>query len=158
MSSAVKGLNLVWPFHGSLQICDPAELRALEHLLEPATCYVMPSVREASAHTFVEAGLACVPSIGPTVGGSAEIIGDGGLVVHPLDEDQIADAMLTLSAPERTQSTGMRAYAHEQPYSWKQVVERLLRALDLRNGTEPVAEFLYRGSVLLGYRPSHLHA
>jgi glycosyltransferase involved in cell wall biosynthesis len=129
-------------FHGSLYMGDPIERQKLEHLFEVATCYVMPSLREASAQTFVEAGLAGIPSIGPTVGGSAEIIGTGGMVVNPFDVDQIVDAMLSLSIPERAQLVGRRAYATAQRYSWKQVAERLLRALDLHTGIGPVAEFL----------------
>ena len=100
--------------------CNPAssgtECRArrgrrserLEQLFAQATCFVLPSHSEASAIAYVEAAAAGLPSIGTVAGGSDYLIGDGGLVVDPGDDDALLDAMLWLADPAVAARRGPR--------------------------------------------------
>lgn len=120
--------------HGILRL-DVAEQRArLEGLFSTATCFVMPSRSEASAIAYVEAAAAGIPSIGTTEGGSDFLIGDGGLIVHPEDEDALLEAMRHLSEPSIAARLGKAAQGRSELFTWHAVGERLLRAL---RGTAP---------------------
>ena len=70
-----------------------------------------------------------MPSIGTTVGGSADAVGPGGLLVDPADEDALLDAMFELSDPETAQRLGGLAHDHSAQFTWRALAERLLRAL-----------------------------
>jgi glycosyltransferase involved in cell wall biosynthesis len=80
--------------HGALSLARADERDEVEALFERATCFVMPSRSEPSAIAYVEAAAAGVPSIGSAVGGSRELIGDGGCVVDPRDDEALFAAML----------------------------------------------------------------
>ena len=67
--------------HGVLSLRDPADRRLHAELLARATCLVLPSSFEAFGIAYLDAGAAGVPSIGTTVGGAPDAIGDGGIVV-----------------------------------------------------------------------------
>jgi glycosyltransferase involved in cell wall biosynthesis len=103
----------------------------MERLLQEATCFVMPSRYEPFGMVYVEAAAAGVPSIGTTVGGAADAIGDGGLLVDPTDDAALLDAMRRLSDPERTAAAGAAALERSQLFTWRRVAERVVRALGL---------------------------
>jgi glycosyltransferase involved in cell wall biosynthesis len=90
----------------------------------------MPSFSEASAIAYVEAAAAGLPSIGTTSGGSDYLIGDGGVVVDPYDDDALLAAMLRLADPETAQRTGAAAKLRSELFTWPEVARRLLRALE----------------------------
>lgn len=115
--------------HGVLALHDPAQQARLAALNTHATVFVMPSHQEASALAYTEAGAGGLPSIGSRVGGSAELIGDGGLVVDPSDDDALLDAMRTLSDPATAQRLGALARTQAEKYTWPAVGGRLLRAI-----------------------------
>ena len=52
-----------------------------------------PRTREASAIAYVEAATAGLPSIGTSAGGSGYLIGEGGLIVDPADDEALLAAM-----------------------------------------------------------------
>jgi len=81
--------------HGPLRLDVSAERGSVDALFRRSTCYVMPSTHEASALVFVEASWAGIPSIGTTVGGVRELIGDGGVVVNPDKPLELLDANAT---------------------------------------------------------------
>ncbi len=116
--------------HGWLSLDDDADRRKLDGLFETATCYVMPSWSEPAGIAYLEAGAAGVPSIGSTVGGSAELIGDGGCVVDPADEQGLFDAMLGFSSGETARKAGERALARADRFTWPEVAGRILAALE----------------------------
>jgi glycogen synthase len=118
--------------HGRLRLSVPAEHAELERLYGAATCYVMPSRYEAAGIVFADAGAAGLPSIGSTVGGSAEIIGPGGVVVDPEDDAALAVAMGRLADPEVARRMGAAARTHAESLTWVHVAERLLRVLRVR--------------------------
>jgi len=129
--------------HGPLRLGVPAERRRVERLLQQATCFVMPSHYEPSALAYVEAGAAGVPSIASAVGGSAQLVGDGGVVVEPGDDEALLAAMEALTDAAVAARLGALAERRSRLFTWDAVAERILRAFGLPALAErPLAEFL----------------
>jgi len=115
----------------------------MEGLFQQATCFVLPSRYEAAAIAYVEAGAAGLPSIGTSVGGGKELIGDAGRIVDPNDDEGLFAAMLELSRPETAQRLGDLARERSNLFTWPAVAQRVLRALALPGVTvESFAQFL----------------
>ncbi|MGH2864938.1 MAG: glycosyltransferase family 4 protein, partial [Solirubrobacteraceae bacterium] len=64
--------------HGELSPAHVEERDLLARLYARATCLVMPSLVEPFGIVHIEAGLAGIPSIGTSVGGPRDVIGDDG--------------------------------------------------------------------------------
>jgi len=117
--------------HGILRLTHPGNRRQMEFLYRNATCFVMPSLCEPSALAYVEAAAAGLPSIGTIVGGSSDLIGNGGVVIDPNDEDALFAAMVDFSDPSRAAAAGTTARERSHLFTWHAVASRLLRALDI---------------------------
>ena len=117
--------------HGWLSLGDEHERAKLDGLFETATCFVMPSRVEPAGIVYLEAGAAAVASIGSTVGGCAELIGDGGTVVDPADDRGLIEAMLRYSHGAVAREAGQRALARADKFSWEAVARRVLEALGI---------------------------
>jgi len=117
--------------HGALRLNVGADRLKLARLFERATCFVMPSHWEAFGIVYLEAGAAGVPSIGTTVGGAADAIGDGGILVDPTSTGQLLDAMRTLADGLTAARYGSRALARAPDYTWRAVAGRVTQALGL---------------------------
>jgi glycosyltransferase involved in cell wall biosynthesis len=124
--------------HGWLSLGDEDERAKIDRLFETATCFVMPSRVEPAGIVYLEAGAAAVPSIGSTVGGGAELIGDGGTAIDPDDDQGLIDAMLRFSDGGVAREAGQRALARAGDFTWEAVARRMFEALDLvpRKGAE----------------------
>jgi glycosyltransferase involved in cell wall biosynthesis len=122
--------------HGILRLDIAEQHERLERLYAEATCFVMPSHSEASAIAYVEAASAGLPGIGTSAGGSGYLIGDGGVIVDPGDDEGLLAAMLRLADPETAERTGAAAKERSQLFSWDAVASRLLSALE---GESPVS-------------------
>jgi len=116
--------------HGWLSPAVESERRELERLFAAATCFVMPSLFEPAGIVYLEAAKAGTPSIGTTVGGSRYLIGDGGVVVDPGDDNALLRAMLELSTPSAAREAGERARRRAEHFSWRAVAERIVAVLD----------------------------
>lgn len=103
--------------------------RARDELFSRCTCFVMPSTVEPAGMVYVEAAAAGAASIGTSVGGAPELIGPGGRVVDPHDQEALVQAMLDLSDPEVARRLGALAGRHAQQFTWRATAERLLAAL-----------------------------
>lgn len=110
----------------------PARGASVSELFARATCFVMPSTIEPAGMVYIEAGLAGTPSIGTSVGGAHELIGPGGRVVDPSDQEGLTQAMLELSEPDTARKLGAKARKHAARFTWKATGERLLQALGER--------------------------
>ncbi|HWA54741.1 MAG TPA: glycosyltransferase family 4 protein [Solirubrobacterales bacterium] len=115
--------------HGVLRLDLPEQHERLGQLFAEATCFAMPSHSEASAIAYVEAGIAGLPSIGTSAGGSGYLIGEGGLIVDPGDDDALLEAMRRLADPTTAERMGAEARRRSQLFTWEAVAGRLLRAL-----------------------------
>lgn len=118
--------------HGDRRlIADEAGRRLLGSLYQRATCFVMPSVHESFGIVYVEAAGAGLPSIGTTKGGTADSIGEGGILVDPTDEEALYAAMERLSHPDEARRLGAIAHRRSGLFTWRKVTERILRSLRL---------------------------
>jgi len=134
--------------HGRLLLGSASDRARLEALLSRATCLVLPSSFEAFGIAYVDAGAAGVPSIGTTIGGAPDAVGDGGLVVPPDDQEALVAAMRELADPETARRLGELARAHSALFTWQAVAERLLRALQAPGiDRDGLAEFLDSAAV-----------
>jgi glycogen synthase len=115
--------------HGDLPLDDPGAQAEVDRLFEHATCLVLPSHLEPSAVVHVEAAQAGLPSIGTTEGGVSALIGDGGMLVDPTDEQGLIDAMVQIADPNRARDLGALARAHISSLSWQKIAERMLAVL-----------------------------
>jgi Glycosyl transferases group 1 len=115
--------------HGRLPLNSEDGRRRYGELLRRATCFLMPSTYEPFGIAYVDAASSGIASVGTTVGGAADAIGDGGRLVDPADEGALREAMLELSNPETARRLGERAYERSKLLTWRAVAERLLRAL-----------------------------
>jgi glycosyltransferase involved in cell wall biosynthesis len=115
--------------HGILRLDVAEQHERLERLYAEATCFVMPSHSEASAIAYVEAASAGLPSIGTSAGGSGYLIGDGGVIVDPGDDEALLAAMLRLADPTITERMGAAAKQRSRLFTWEAVARRLLQAL-----------------------------
>ena len=77
-----------------------------------------------------------MPSIGTSAGGSGYLIGDGGVIVDPGDDEALLAAMLRLADPETAERAGAAAKERSRLFSWDAVASRLLSALE---GESPVS-------------------
>jgi glycosyltransferase involved in cell wall biosynthesis len=117
--------------HGPLRLENDSDRARLAELFTRATCFVMPSVHEPAGIAYVEASAWGLPSIATSNGGGAELVGDGGIIVDPLDDDGLLAAMRTLCDPETAARLGGVAEQRAQLFSDRAMSGRLLRALDL---------------------------
>lgn len=130
--------------HGRLSLASDRDRAELVSLLSKATCLALPSAFEAFGIAYLDAGAAGVPSIGTTVGGAPDAVGEGGVLVDPDDQSGLLDAMELLCDPDRARQLGERAATHAEQLTWRKVAERILRALGAvpAAGAEGLAEYL----------------
>lgn len=115
--------------HGRLRLDSAADQRTYSELLARATCFLMPSEYEPFGIAYVDAGATGIPSIGTTVGGAADAVGPGGILVAPDEERALLAAMVKLSDPGTARRLGGLAFEHSALFTWRAVAERVLRAL-----------------------------
>jgi glycosyltransferase involved in cell wall biosynthesis len=116
--------------HGPIDISAPRDRARAEALFEAATCFVMPSVFEPFGMVYVEAGAAGVASIGTTVGGASDAIGNGGLLVDPSSERALVEAMTAMCDPTQAAAMGDAAQKRSRLFTWRAVAERIVGALE----------------------------
>jgi Glycosyl transferases group 1 len=117
--------------HGLLRLDDASDRARLAELFAGATCFVMPSLHEPSALAYVEAAASGLPSIATSKGGSAELVGDGGIIVDPLDDDGLLEAMRDLCDPATAARLGGLAQRRAPLFTSRLMAGRILRALHL---------------------------
>lgn len=129
--------------HGVLALDQEGDRARLSALYARATCFVMPSLHEPSAQAYVEASAWGVPSIVTANGGSVELVGDGGVVVDPLDDEGLLQAMRRLCDPVTAARLGEVAERRSSLFTSDSLAGRLLRALDLPSiDNEALPEFI----------------
>ena len=117
--------------HGRLPLGSPEGRRRYAELLARSTCFLMPSRFEPYGIAYLDAAGAGVASIGTTVGGASDAIGDCGRLVDPGDPRGLFEAMLELADPTTARQLGEKARARSCQLTWRKVSERVAKALDL---------------------------
>ena len=103
-------------------------------LISGARVFAYPSLYEGFGFPVLEAQACEVPLLASNTSSLPEVVGDGGLLVNPLDEDAIAAGLLRLLEDEDLRRTLIaRGCANLKRFSWAQtaqtvadVIERLL--------------------------------
>jgi glycosyltransferase involved in cell wall biosynthesis len=80
---------------------------------------------------YVEAATAGIPSIGTTIGGTSDSIGEGGVCVDPEDHPALLKALLDLSDPATASALGQIATRRAATLTWRSTAERIVRSADL---------------------------
>lgn len=127
--------------HGRLDPAQPDGRERLADLFRSATCLVVPSLSEPFGIVYLEAASAGTASIGTTVGGASEPIGDTGLLVDPDDDGSLLAAMRRMADPAEASARGAAAAERARLFTWKRVAARTLRAAGLVV-TDPPEAFL----------------
>ena len=117
--------------YGLLRKENSSERSRIEQLLRESTCLVLPSKYEPFGIVYAEAGWAGIPSIGTSIGGAADAIGAGGIIVDPHRPAQLVKAMTLLSQPETVRNLGAKARTHAELLTWDAVAHRVAGALGL---------------------------
>jgi glycosyltransferase involved in cell wall biosynthesis len=117
--------------HGALSAFDVDQAEQLVGLFRTATCLVVPSAVEPFGIVYVEAAHAGLPSIGTSVGGTADSIGDGGVVIDPGDDGALFDAMKRLADPDTAREVGAHAARRARDLTWEATTDRILEAAGL---------------------------
>jgi hypothetical protein len=133
--------------HGVMRMDDPADQRRLADLYGLATCFVLPSHREAAGIAYVEAMTAGLPVIGSAAGGAGDLIGAAGCVVDPADRAGLLAAMRELSRPEAARRHGEAALERAPLFTWRAVAARVAGALGLAPGAFAVPPAPFREPV-----------
>jgi len=123
--------------HGRLRLGCPAERERVLELFRRSTCFVMPSWVEPSAIAYLEAASFGLPSIATTVGGSSDLVGEGGILVRPGDDEALMAAMDRLSDPQCARALGAIGRARSELFTWPRVAARILTALQVPGYQEP---------------------
>ena len=116
---------------GGLFLNQPRQRARMEELFEASTCLVLPSLIEPSAIVHLEAAAAGVPSIGTTVGGVADLVGDSGRLVAPGDDDGLVAAMLELADPGTAERLGAVARERGEWFTWPNIAQRVATLMRL---------------------------
>jgi glycosyltransferase involved in cell wall biosynthesis len=115
-------------FHGLIPLGAPGSEERLAEIFERATCFVLPAVSEPAGIANLEAMSAGLPAIGTTIGGGGELIGDGGTVVDPYDEEALAATMDRFADADIARRTGAIAAERAAQFTWPNVTQRILDA------------------------------
>lgn len=103
---------------------------AVPHSLMPkylaaADIAVLPSVIEATSLFALEAMAMAKPVVATNVGGLPEILGNAALLVEPMNERELGDAIIQLLQDERKRKKlGKNGCWLAQKHSWKTVAEQ----------------------------------
>ena len=116
---------------GGFAAFDPEARTDLEQLFARATCLVMPSQFEPWGLVYVEAAACGMASIAGSIGGTADSVGAGGIIVDPHDDDAIYRAMRDLCDPDTARELGAVAHVRSASLTWAATAQRVLASLDL---------------------------
>lgn len=121
LESGAYGTGVCWLKH-----LPDLELRAL---LQDAVALVFPSLHEGFGLPVLEAFASKTPVIASNTTSLPEVAGDAALLIDPLDEEAIADAMRCVVEDERL-ANGLkeRGYKRATQFTWSKTAEMTLRS------------------------------
>ncbi len=112
--------------------------RTLRTLYGRCSAYLSPGVEEGSGLFLVEAMRSGAPVIAGRTGSQVEIVGDAGLLVDPLDPDEIASELAELlSNADLDRDLRKRSVARSSTFGWDTAVDAVLAVLS--DGQTPAA-------------------
>lgn len=135
LAAQVKALQL----EARVSLVGRANDARLVNYYRRATALLMPSLYEGFGLPLLEAMGHGVPVITANRGATAEVAGDAGLLVDPLDEVALADAMLALLDPQRRDTLAAKARLRASHFNWDDAAQAVLQELAKLGGREPSA-------------------
>ena len=100
-----------------------------QRLYREASMLVLPSLDEGFGMTAVEAMQAGLPVIAARTGALPEVVGDAGVLVDPLDEAQLANAIERLLAnPDERRRRAEAGLVRARRFSWEASAATLIDA------------------------------
>lgn len=123
----------------NLELGEKVEILGFQSIiwsfLEESDVFVLPSLREGSSVSLVEAMTVGLPSVVTKVGGASEVLGksQSGILIDPLSTSQIQNAMqsfLDLSIDER-KGMGLRAREEAKRFSVDNYIDSLMSVYGL---------------------------
>jgi hypothetical protein len=118
--------------HGRRDPANAEDMKVLSELYARATCFVLPSVHEPSALSYVEAMASGIGAIGTMSGGAKTLIGDAGVLVEPQELHQLIAAMQRFAEADTACELGRRAALRSELFSWKSTARRLIDTLEAK--------------------------
>jgi glycosyltransferase involved in cell wall biosynthesis len=96
-----------------------------------AECFVLATLCESFGLPIVEALATGCPAIVPTTCAGPEVAGSAARLIDPHDEDDIARALLEVTASEALQAQLRRAgIQRARCFTWQQAAQRILEVFD----------------------------
>lgn len=123
--------------HGPLTRTERADREKLDRLSARSTCFVMPSVIEPFGIVYLEAAAHGIPSIATSIGGTADSVGEGGVLVDPADDEELGRAMDRMAVPTEAAALGAVAFRRAASFTWDAVADRLLLAATASSAHDP---------------------
>lgn len=100
-------------------------------LISGARVFAYPSLYEGFGFPALEAQACGVPLLSSHTSSLPEVVGDGGLLVDPLDEDTIAEGLSRLLDDVGLRQTLVaRGRANLQRFSWSQTAQTVMGVID----------------------------
>jgi glycosyltransferase involved in cell wall biosynthesis len=100
-------------------------------LYRGAVCLLFPSRYEGFGLTPLEALSCGVPVVGSNASSLPEVVGDGGVLVHPDDTRRMADALIAVATDAaRHDELCERALAQAARFSWEKTARQTLSAYE----------------------------
>lgn len=112
--------------YGKLSLGHEKDQMKLREIIKKSTCLVVPSRFEPAGIVYVEAGSYGVPSIGGDVGGAAFMIGEGGVVINPHNQEQLVEAMMLMCNQHFAVKLGKKAKKNSEMFTWSVVAQKII--------------------------------
>jgi len=116
---------------GSVRFMGYVSDADLAHLYSGALAFVYPSLYEGFGLPPLEAMTCGAPVIASRTSSLPEVVGEAGLLVDPLDIEDIAAAMVRVaSAPALREEMRRAGRARARQFSWQECARRTLTVLE----------------------------
>jgi glycosyltransferase involved in cell wall biosynthesis len=117
------------PLRGHVELRGYVSDADRESLYAGARVLVLPSLDEGFGIPALEAMSAGIPVVATNRGALPEVLGDGGMLVDPTSQAEMAAALETVIADDRAAETWARAgLARAQTFTWSTAAATLRRA------------------------------
>jgi glycosyltransferase involved in cell wall biosynthesis len=100
----------------------------LPGLMAAAGIFCYPSLYEGFGLPPLEAMAAKAPVLAGDYSAAREVLGEGALLVDPLDVEAMADGLLHLADPEAARSLAFAGRAQAAGFTWLDTARRTLEA------------------------------
>lgn len=99
----------------------------LATLMQHATVFAMPSLYEGFGLPLLEAMAHDCPVLSSSIGATAEVVGDAGVLVDPYSVEEIRDALIRTLGDDRLRSECIKkGRQRESGFSWQRAARRTM--------------------------------